>query len=954
MDTHTGQTADGGYRRRDEANAMDRISRFVADRSLLASLILLLTVLAAAYLAGDVVRDRMEQERLSSLQLDVERRGIELMSQTMNGNQMGAIGLLGLIDENAKLEARNLRAPNSRDAAQLMESIARVHDADGTYIVGQDGIIKSSWGVGRPLTGVDVNFRPYAQIAFKGKENVYAAIGTTTGRRNLYYAAPLYAGVSRDSPVIGAVVMRTGVVHLDKLVAGKSDIALLLSPQQIAFAASREEWIGRVAGPLTPERIKDIRQVKQFGTMFDNKDPLPLPFAVAPGITNLNGIRHAVVQAKINWNDPVGDWTLVLTEDLSRSVSITRYLSASLATGVVILIFGWMLLQLMRSHHRQMMAGEQLSASSHAQQASAERKAQLAAAALRLQQARSPAELVQSYLGEAHRMLGALQGVVYVIDAAPAATLHLAGSYACADELPITLAAGEGLLGQCAVERRTQVVETVPAGFGTIHSGLGETRPAALLMAPVLLSDALLGVVELALLTVPGSAEREQFEEMTKLLAMNLEILRRSAHTEEILTSTIAAEQAAAEQLAFQQALVDTIPYPVFYKDAETRFLGLNRAYEASFGVNRENLIGKRVLDLDYLPEADRIAYQTEDEAVIASCKSIERELRLPFADRQLHDTLYSVSAFRRADGSDGGLVGTFMDITALRAAERDMDRLADLERFNRLAHGREQRVLELKREINDLLEAAGQPARYATALMEPVGDHLLQPHPDYRTGLGTEAKALNLADLVDLDELQKLFAAFCESVGIAAAIIDLDGKVLASSNWQRACTDFHRHNPASCARCLESDTELSLKLKDGQDYTMYRCKNGMTDCASPIIVEGQHLANVFIGQFHLGPPDLAFFRQQAQQFNYPEAEYLKAVAEAPIANEERLPVILGFLSGFARMISSLSLAQRRADAAQVLLLEKTVLLQNERLAAMSLAEDNVQARMALQKGGAT
>ena len=96
----------------------------------------------------------------------------------------------------------------------------------------------------------------------------------------------------------------------------------------------------------------------------------------------------------------------------------------------------------------------------------------------------------------------------------------------------------------------------------------------------------------------------------------------------------------------------------------------------------------------------------------------------------------------------------------------------------------------------------------------------------------------------------------------------------------------------------------------------------------------------------------MEFFRQQARQFGYPETEYLQAVAEAPVADEKRLPVILGFLSGFARMVSNMSLARYRADAAQAMLKEQAELLRRERLAAMSLAEDNVQARMALEQGG--
>ena len=396
------------------------------------------------------------------------------------------------------------------------------------------------------------------------------------------------------------------------------------------------------------------------------------------------------------------------------------------------------------------------------------------------------------------------------------------------------------------------------------------------------------------------------------------------------------------EQLALQQALIDTLPFPVFYKGADSRFLGFNRAYEAVFKVRRADLIGKRVLDLDYLPQADRLAYQAEDEATIASGGTVQRDMRIPFADGKLHDTLYCVSGFRRRDGSPGGLVGTFVDVGPIKAAERELERLADVERFHRLAQGREQRILELKAEVNELCRGAGRPLPYATTLAESVGDPALAPQDR------TEANDTpRLAELVDFAALEKLFSDFCVSVGIAAAIVDMDDTALALSNWQPVCTDFHRRNPDSCARCIESDREIARKLRDGEDFILYTCKNGMTDCAAPIVVEGRHLANVFIGQFHLGPPDLDFFRRQARQFGYAEADYLKAVTAASVLDEKRLPAILDFLGGFTRLISTLSLARRRADAAQRTLLEQTVLLRQERLAAMSLAEDYARSRPA-------
>ncbi len=145
------------------------------------------------------------------------------------------------------------------------------------------------------------------------------------------------------------------------------------------------------------------------------------------------------------------------------------------------------------------------------------------------------------------------------------------------------------------------------------------------------------------------------------------------------ITERKAMEQALRDQANFQQALVNTIPYPIFYKGADSRFLGFNSAYEETFGISRTTLIGKRVMDLDYLPEADRIAYQQEDEEIIASGGTLRKEMPIPFADGAIHQTLYFISGFRMADGSPGGLVGTFVDISEQKEAEKALQQAKQL-----------------------------------------------------------------------------------------------------------------------------------------------------------------------------------------------------------------------------------------------------------------------------------
>ena len=157
------------------------------------------------------------------------------------------------------------------------------------------------------------------------------------------------------------------------------------------------------------------------------------------------------------------------------------------------------------------------------------------------------------------------------------------------------------------------------------------------------------------------SAIHDSQGQVASLLATILDITESHALKDEI-----------ERQFTLLHALLDTIPNPLFYKGADSRFLGCNKAYEQVFGIRQGNLIGKRVLDLDRFAATDRRAYQAEDEVVIATTGNVSREVTLVFADGREHDTLYSVTGFTNRDGSPGGLVGLIVDITHLKEMERE------------------------------------------------------------------------------------------------------------------------------------------------------------------------------------------------------------------------------------------------------------------------------------------
>ncbi len=118
------------------------------------------------------------------------------------------------------------------------------------------------------------------------------------------------------------------------------------------------------------------------------------------------------------------------------------------------------------------------------------------------------------------------------------------------------------------------------------------------------------------------------------------------------------------------KTMLDALPNPVFYKDENARFVGFNKAYEDTFNVKSEDLIGKTVLELDFLPMEDRLRYQAEDVEAIKLSSAVIKEQQMTLGNGQMHYTIYSVNGFKNGKGEPAGLVGVFVDITAQKEAE--------------------------------------------------------------------------------------------------------------------------------------------------------------------------------------------------------------------------------------------------------------------------------------------
>ncbi|MCW3787484.1 PocR ligand-binding domain-containing protein [Plebeiibacterium sediminum] len=154
-----------------------------------------------------------------------------------------------------------------------------------------------------------------------------------------------------------------------------------------------------------------------------------------------------------------------------------------------------------------------------------------------------------------------------------------------------------------------------------------------------------------------------------------------------------------------------------------------------------------------------------------------------------------------------------------------------------------------------------------------------------------------NLAQILDMQKVEELLKSYTKATGLVSALVDSKGIILSKSGWQQICTEFHRVHPQSAKNCKLSDTTLANRLNAGNKFNVYKCLNGLIDIAVPIIVDNQHLGNLFTGQFFFEEPDFLFFKKQAKKFGYNESEYLKSLSKVPILSESDIKNKLDFFS---------------------------------------------------------
>jgi len=128
------------------------------------------------------------------------------------------------------------------------------------------------------------------------------------------------------------------------------------------------------------------------------------------------------------------------------------------------------------------------------------------------------------------------------------------------------------------------------------------------------------------------------------------------------------AEDALQDQVHFLQTLIDTIPNPIYYKDAQGLFQGCNKDFEKEMGFSKEEILGKSSYDIRTKELAD---IYTEKDLHLLNTPGVQvHETVIPFLDGTLHDVVLHKGTYKDRNGELSGLVGVVVDITKRKQVE--------------------------------------------------------------------------------------------------------------------------------------------------------------------------------------------------------------------------------------------------------------------------------------------
>jgi HAMP domain-containing protein/signal transduction histidine kinase/DNA-binding response OmpR family regulator len=174
-----------------------------------------------------------------------------------------------------------------------------------------------------------------------------------------------------------------------------------------------------------------------------------------------------------------------------------------------------------------------------------------------LQGQRDLATVGRLLLTELAPLVNAQQGAIYQMETDDRSALRLLSAYAYdgAEGHPLRVRLGQGLLGQCALDKRRKLITEIPQGATPIGSSLFKVAPTNIIVLPILFESQVKAVIELASINAFTDLQVTFLDQLTTSIGIVLNSIEATMQTEGLLTQS---QQLAGELQTQQRELQQT------------------------------------------------------------------------------------------------------------------------------------------------------------------------------------------------------------------------------------------------------------------------------------------------------------------------------------------------------------------------------------------------------------
>ncbi|MGE5514352.1 MAG: PAS-domain containing protein [Bacteroidota bacterium] len=143
-------------------------------------------------------------------------------------------------------------------------------------------------------------------------------------------------------------------------------------------------------------------------------------------------------------------------------------------------------------------------------------------------------------------------------------------------------------------------------------------------------------------------------------------------------------EDALRSELTFEQTLIDALPFPVYFKGCDGRFLGCNTKFAEALGRPILAIIGRTLYDL--LPAERAAEFTATDLDLFAHAGVQTREITMQWGDGSIRRLNIVKGTFCDSKGDVAGYIGSLIDITSQKRAEEQLVQAAKLATLGQIA----------------------------------------------------------------------------------------------------------------------------------------------------------------------------------------------------------------------------------------------------------------------------